>query len=112
MASISVSKNDEADCKRNRRELVESMQPARRMNIVQGDSEDKAPNQQAREAEPVCPVAVLPATEYMIALVDRFQKRFEMLDGPGFFRGRHEYKRQGRAAKAPFQCSAEAVTID
>jgi hypothetical protein len=88
------------------------MEPARRMNIPQGDSKNQAPHQRARESGPVCLVAVLPASDHMIALVDRFQKRREMLGGPRFFRGRHEYKWQARALQAPFHSTAEAVASD
>ena len=101
-----------ARLKRNGRELVEPMEPARRMNVAQGDREDQAPHHQAREAGPICPSAVLPPSDHMVALVDRFQKWFEMLSGPRFFRGSHEYQRQGRSLEAAFQCTAEAVTTN
>jgi hypothetical protein len=39
----------------------------------------------------------------MVALVDRFEERFEMLGGQRFFRGRHQHKRQGRSPEAEFQ---------
>jgi hypothetical protein len=92
-----------ARLKRDGRQLVEPMEPARRMNVAQGDGEDQAPDQQTRQPEPVCPDAISSATNHMIALVDRFQKWFKMRLRPGFLGGRHEYQRQGRSPKAAFQ---------
>jgi hypothetical protein len=87
----------------DRRQLVEPMEPARRMNVAQRNGKDQTPNQQTWQPGPVCPGAISPAADHMVALVDRFQKWFEMRLRPGFLRGRHEYQRQGCSPKAPFQ---------
>ena len=98
-----MSRNDDADCKRNGRQLVEPMEPARRMNVAQRDGED-----QRRASEPRMPTqlrAARPRTaaDHVVALVDGFQKRFEVGLGPGFLGRGHEHQRQAGSLETTFQ---------
>ena len=64
---------------------------------------------QAGLAAPASPAPRRPATDDMVAVVDGFQKRFEMLVGPGFLRRRHEHQRQRGFSESAFQRTAESI---
>ena len=98
--------------KRYRRKLVQAVQPARRMDVVERHGENNAPCQPAREPRPVSPAPLTPATNHMITLVDRFQERLEMLFRPRFFRCGYQHERQCGSAKATFQCTANTFCSD
>jgi hypothetical protein len=92
-----------------RQELVQPMEPARRMDIAQRDGEDQASRQQAGQAPPVSPPPLRPAADHMVTLIDRFQKGPEMLLRPALFRRGHEHQRQRGPLQAAFQCTTEAI---
>jgi hypothetical protein len=73
------------------------------MDIAQRDREDQTPRQHREHADHIGPDAILTVTNHVITLVDGFQKRLEMLLGPGLFRCRHENKRQRRSPQTPLQ---------
>jgi hypothetical protein len=85
------------------------MKPARRMNVAQRDREDQAPRQQAGDGGPGFPAPARPATDHMVALVDRLEKGIEMPIRPGFLRCRHQHQRQSGSLQAALQCTPEAV---
>jgi hypothetical protein len=95
--------------KRDRQQLVQPMKPARRMVIAQRNREDQSPRQPSGKAAPVFPARRRPATDHMIALIDGFQQRFEMLVRPGFFGRRHEHERQRRSCESALQRTTEAI---
>jgi hypothetical protein len=82
------------------------------MNVAQRDGENQAPDEHAEDARPAFPAPLRPAADYVIALVDRFEKRLEMGLGPESLRGRHEHQRQAGTLQGPVQRGPEAIVSD
>jgi hypothetical protein len=105
---------DERRCRlqRDGAELVETMQPARRMDVSQRHGENHAPHERSQEAERGRMGPVRPTTQHVIALVDRRQERFEVRFRPRFLRGRHKHQGHAGAKEAALQRLPQAEIAD
>jgi hypothetical protein len=88
---------------RNGRQLVQPVQPAWGMDVMQRHGEDQAPGECPEPARPALAAAGRPATDDVVTMVDGFQERFEVGGRPRLTGGRHQDQRQTRAV----QCLVE-----
>jgi hypothetical protein len=81
---------------RDGRQLVQSMQPARRMDVNQWYGEDQAPGDGLQPASKALPVAGRPAADHVVTMIDGFQERLEVGGRPRLAGGRYQDQRQTR----------------
>jgi hypothetical protein len=72
---------------RNRQQFFESMEPARRVNVIKRNGEDQSAKQPADEFLESPHGWVVAPAHNVIALVDRLEKRLQVVRSPGFDRG-------------------------
>ena len=87
----------------NGRQLVEAMEPARRMNVLERNSKDQASRQRAQDAEPASAAPPRTAADHVIALVNCFQERCEVGLGPRFMGRGHEHQREAGSLETAVQ---------
>jgi hypothetical protein len=72
----------------DRGELVEAMEPAGRVDVLDGDGEDELPGEPAEPSGQALVDADPPLPDDVVAVVDRLQERVEMGRRPEVERGR------------------------
>lgn len=85
---------------RDGRQLVQSVQPARGMDVMQWHGEDQAPGECPEPARPLLAAAGRPATDHVVTVIDGFQERFEVTSRPWLAGGRHQDQRQTRPVQS------------
>jgi len=85
---------------RDDRQLVQPVQPAWGMDVMQRHGEHLAPGECPEPARPALPAAGRPATDDVVTMVDGFQQRFEVGGRPRLAGGRHQDERQTRPVQS------------
>jgi hypothetical protein len=93
------------------RELVEPIEPARRVDVAQWESENQPPRQRPDRAGPGSAAAPGAATDHMVTTVDGLKKRIQVCLGPRLACRGHEHERQVGALQPSLQGLARAVFL-
>jgi hypothetical protein len=101
-----------ARLKRDGQQLLQPMEPARRVDVVQRNGEDHSPHQ---SGQPACRGGTArrgaPA-DGVVALVDGLQQRIQVTCGPGFDRSCQQHQRQASVLKTAAKRVCKAAFVD
>jgi hypothetical protein len=98
--------------KGNRRQLLEPVQVAGRVDVAQGDGEDQSPGQRSQPSFVRVPASDWPAPHDVIAMIDGLQERLQMSLGPRLLGRRDQNKRKPSASQTLAQRLGEPLVVD
>jgi len=96
---------------RNSRQLLQPVQPARRVDVGERKCKDEATRPRGDPPDPACPSTGRPTANHMITVVDRLQERCQMVLVNGLHRSRDQDERQTCPLQAGFQGQAQVVIM-
>ena len=88
------------------------MEPAGRVDVAYRDREDEPPGDRQEPSPPSFASAGRPASDDVIAVVDRLEERLEVRLGQGLLGGRHQNQRESSTLESRGQGAAEASVHD